>query len=61
MHIENEPVEIATLGEQEYDEVVEEYKEEILVQEDIPEPSVADFADIPACPRQAPVHNPYFE
>ena len=47
MHIENEPLEIVTFGEQEYDEVVEEYEEEILVQEDVPEPSVADFADIP--------------
>ena len=34
-----------TFGEQEYDEVVEEYEEEILVQEDVPEPPVTDFAD----------------
>ena len=48
MHTENEPVEIVTFGEQEYDEVVEEY-EEILVQEDVPEPLVTDFADtVPA-------------
>ena len=46
MHIENEPLEIVTFGEHEYDEVVEEYEEEILVQEDVPELSVADFADI---------------
>ena len=45
MHIENEPLEIVTFGEQEYDEVVEEYEEEILVQEDVPEPPVTDFAD----------------
>ena len=44
MHIENEPLEIVTFGEQEYDEVVEEY-EEILVQEDVPKPPVTDFAD----------------
>ena len=44
MHIENAPLEIVTFGEQEYDEVVEEYEEEILVQEDIPEPPVTDFA-----------------
>ena len=30
MHIENEPLEIVTFGEQKYDEVIEEY-EEILV------------------------------
>ena len=47
MHIENEPLEIMTFGEQEYNEVIEEYKEEILMQEDVPEPSVADFADTP--------------
>ena len=45
MHIENEPLEIVTFGEQEYDEVVEEYEEEILMQEDVLEPPVTDFAD----------------
>ena len=45
MHVDNELVEFMTVGEQEYDEVIEEYEEEILVQEDVPEPSVADFAD----------------
>ena len=49
MHIENEPLEIMTFGEQEYDEVIEEYEEEILVQEDVPEPPVTNFADtVPA-------------
>ena len=38
-----------TYGEQEYDEVIEEYEEEILVQEDVLEPPVTDFADtVPA-------------
>ena len=45
MHIENEPLETVTFGEQEYDEVVEEYEEEILVQEDVLEPPITDFAD----------------
>ena len=31
MHIENELVEFMTEGEQEYEEVIEEYKEEILM------------------------------
>ena len=35
-----------TADEQEYEEIIEEYEEEILVQEATPEPSVADFADI---------------
>ena len=48
MHIEDEPLEIVTFGEQEYDKVVKEY-EEILMQEDVPEPPVTDFADtVPA-------------
>jgi hypothetical protein len=31
MHVENELVEFVTTGEQEYDKVIEEYKEEVLV------------------------------
>ena len=46
MHIEDEPLEIVTFGEQEYDEVVEEY-EEIFMQEDVPEPPITDFDDTP--------------
>ena len=49
MHVDNELVEFVTVGEQEYDKVVEEYEEEILVQENISEPPVTDFADsVPA-------------
>ena len=44
MHIENKPLEIVTFSEQEYDKVIKEY-EEILMQEDVPEPPVTDFAD----------------
>ena len=39
------------MDEQDYEEVIEEYEEEILVQEGALKPSVADFVD--ACPRQA--------
>ena len=35
------------VDEQEYEEIIEEYEEEILVQEGAPEPSVADFVDTP--------------
>ena len=45
MHVDNELVEFVTVGEQEYEEVIEEYEEEVLVQEGVSEPSVADFAD----------------
>jgi len=33
MHVENALVEFVTEGEQEYEEVIEEYEKEILVQE----------------------------
>ena len=45
MHIENALVEFVTAGEQEYEEVIEEYEEEILVQEEVPEPPRTDWAD----------------
>ena len=47
MHVDNELVEFVTADEQEYEEVIEEYEEEVLIQEGVPEPSVADFADTP--------------
>jgi hypothetical protein len=47
MHVENELVEFVTTGQQEYEEIVEEYEEEILVPEEIPEPSLTDFTDTP--------------
>ena len=47
MHIENELVEFVTAGEQEYEKVINEYEEEVLVQEEIPEPSVTGLADTP--------------
>ena len=50
MHAENELVEFVTEGEQEYEEMIEEYEEEILVQEDVPEPPRTDWAD--AAPAQ---------
>ena len=45
MHVENELVEFVTVGEQEYEEVIEEYEEEVFVQEEVPEPSLTDLAD----------------
>ena len=47
IHVNNELVEFVPAGEQEYKEIIEEYGEEILVQEGAPEPSVADFVDTP--------------
>ena len=45
MHVENELVEFVTEGEQEYEEVIEEYEEEVLMQEEVPEPPLTDWAD----------------
>ena len=42
MYVEDELVEFMTVGEQEYEEVIEEYKEEILMQEEVSEPPVAE-------------------
>ena len=49
MHVENELVEIMTTGDHEFEEIVEEYEEEILMQEEVLEPSLTDSADtVPA-------------
>ena len=42
MHVENELVEFMTAGEQEYEEVIEEYEEEILMQEEVPKLPLTD-------------------
>ena len=44
MHVENELAEIMTTNDHEFEEIVEEY-EEILVQEEVPEPPLTDSAD----------------
>jgi hypothetical protein len=44
MHVENELVGYVTRGEQEYDEVIEEYEEEVIIQEEFLEPPVTDTA-----------------
>ena len=43
MHIDHKLVEFVPVNEQDYEEVIEEYKEEILVQEGALEPFGADF------------------
>ena len=44
MHVENELAEIVTTDDHEFEEIIEEY-EEILVQEEVPEPPLTDSAD----------------
>ena len=45
MHVENELVEFVTTKEKEYEEVIEEYEEEVLVQEEVLEPPRTDWTD----------------
>ena len=45
MHVENELVEIVTTGDHEFEEIAEEYEEEILMQEKVLEPPLSDSAD----------------
>ena len=47
MHVENELAEIMTIGDHEFEEVIEEYEEEIFVPEEDSEPPPTDLADTP--------------
>ena len=61
MHVDNELVEFVPTGEQDYEEIIEEYEEEILVQEGTPEPSVADFIDTTPAQGKPRCITPIFE
>ena len=50
-HVDHELVYFMPVGEPEYDEVIEEYEEEILVQEEAQEPVGADPAPAQGKPR----------
>ena len=45
MYVENELAEIVTTDNHEFEEIVEDYEEEILIQEKVPEPPLTDSAD----------------
>ena len=45
MHIENESAEIVTTSDHEFEEIVEEYEDEILMQEEVPKPPLSDAVD----------------
>ena len=47
MHVENELMEVVTIGDHKFEEVIEEYEEEILMQEEVLELSLTDLADNP--------------
>jgi hypothetical protein len=49
MHVDHEGVEYVAAEEQDYEEVIEEYEEEILVPEEFQEPPATDTSDcVPA-------------
>ena len=45
MHVDHELVDFMPIGEPEYDEVIREYEEEILMQEEAQEPIGADLTN----------------
>ena len=45
MHIENESTDIVTTGDHEFEEIIEEYEEEILEWEEVLEPPLTDAVD----------------
>ena len=60
MHVENELVEIVTTDDCEFEEIVEEYEEEILVREEVPEPPPTDSADTAPAQGKPRCITPYF-
>ena len=60
MHVENELAEIVTTGDHEFEEIVEEYEEKILVQEEVPEPPMTDSADTVSAQGKPRCITPYF-
>jgi hypothetical protein len=45
MHVDHEEVEYVAAEEQDYEEVIEEYEEEIFVSEEFQEPPTTDTSD----------------
>ena len=61
MHVDHELVGFVPVDEHDYEEVIEEYEEEVLVQEGAPEPFVADFVDPPPAQDKPRCITPIFE
>ena len=60
MHVENELAEIVTTDDHELEEIIEEYEEEILVQEEVLEPPLTDSADTTPAQGKPRCITPYF-
>ena len=61
MHVDHELVEFLPVDKQDYEEVIEEYEEEMLVQEGASEPFGADFVDPPPAQGKPRCITPIFE
>ena len=60
MHVENELAEIMTIGDQQFEEIIEEYEEKILMQEEVLEPPLTDSADTTPAQGKPRCITPYF-
>ena len=60
MHVENKMVEIVTTDDHEFEEIVEEYEKEILVQEEVLDPPLTDSADTAPAQGKPRCITPYF-
>ena len=60
MHVENELAKIVTTDDHEFEEIVEEYEEEILVQEEVPKLPLTDSADTAPAQDKPRCITPYF-
>jgi len=60
MHIENESAEIVTTGEHEFEKIIKEYEEEILVREEVSEPPPTDLANTAPVQGKPRCITPYF-
>ena len=61
LHVDNELVVFVTAGEHEYEEVIKEYEEEVLVQEGASKPFIADCVDPPPAEGKFRCITPIFE
>ena len=60
MHVENELAEIVTTGDYEFEEIVKEYEEKILVQEEVLELPLTDSANTALAQGKLRCITPYF-
>ena len=60
MHVENELAEIMTTSDHEFKEIIEEYEEDVLMQEEVPEPALTDSANTAPAQGKPRCITPYF-